>query len=353
MRVFIIGVLALAVCAPLAFGQDTVPLDQSIRDRKIEATVTGIGGSTGDTILITVWRKAPDVLRLTLTPGTMFTSVSGNVQNMAGASIKGERVGENSYRPASEIVLADDGQHSYVIEAYCLDFHKQNPGRSDTFSVTGVDEQAGRLLTAGKNGSAPISAIQAALWMHREGLSPAEVQSRFAVTPTQIEIANSLIRDSREPQPRLRLPDAGRKVAVAPPQNTTPGPRALANAPDGVQFPPRAIGGWVRVPGIVGGKMQDGAAAARAPRVVNGLPANDGRPVPESRGSMSAGNQDRGTRSFPPRCRAGKPGGRVAAKQQGVGRYRQEPLVHAGSDCRGPDDAQWQQVFRPQRQCDQ
>jgi hypothetical protein len=46
---------------------------------------------------------------------------------MTGTTIKGERVSGQTYRPTTTIVLADDTQHTYVIEAYCLDFHKDNP----------------------------------------------------------------------------------------------------------------------------------------------------------------------------------------------------------------------------------
>jgi hypothetical protein len=178
MRTFIVSMLAVAIYAPQAFGQDAIPLEQALSSGKVEAAITGIGGSTGDTILITVGRRTPDLLRLTLTPGTVFKSVSGAVQNMAGASIKGQRVGENSYRPETEIVLVDNYTHSYVIEAYCLDFHKGNPGATDRFDIASVDGQAARLLAIGKDKPASIGAIQAALWMLREGLSPAQVQAR-------------------------------------------------------------------------------------------------------------------------------------------------------------------------------
>jgi len=127
-----------------ALGQTAIPLDKALKDGKVEAEITGISGSTGDAILIVARRKVPEVLRVMLTPGTVFKSVSGTVQNMLGAFIKGERVGEKSYRPATEIVLTDNERHSYVVEAYCLDFHKGNPGASDSFSITPPDGQASR-----------------------------------------------------------------------------------------------------------------------------------------------------------------------------------------------------------------
>ena len=212
----------LCLCAVLfigagggwAVGQEAIPLDQAVKDGRVDAEVSGIGGSTGDAILIAVRRKVPGVLRLTLTPGMVFKSVAGTVQNMAGASIKGERFGENSYRPAAEIVLTDDARHSYVVEAYCLDFHKANPGLRDSFALTAPDRQAARILSAGRRKSASIGAIQAALWMAREGLSLAQVRERFPLTPQDIEEARAIISEvtqevnqqvRRQPEPTVAV----------------------------------------------------------------------------------------------------------------------------------------------------
>ncbi|MGA2034856.1 MAG: ankyrin repeat domain-containing protein [Thermoguttaceae bacterium] len=193
MKTVIMTMVVLAVCAPAAFGQTAVPLEEAVKDGKAEVAISGIGGSTGDAILIIARRRVPGVLRLTLTLGTVFGSVSGTVQNMVGAAIKGERVGENSYRPATEIFLADNDKHSYVVEAYCLDFHKANPGPRDSFTLAAPDPRAARILSAGQDKSASIGAIQSALWMARDGLSPTQVQSRFPATTQDLAMARSVI----------------------------------------------------------------------------------------------------------------------------------------------------------------
>ena len=288
MRHLIAGVLAFALYAPLACGQDTVPLDQAIKHGKVEALITGLGGSTGDAILITVRRKVPDVLRLTLAPGTVFMSALGTVQNMAGASIKGERVNENSYRPATEIMLVDNDNHSYVIEAYCLDFHKGNPGRADRFSVTAVDGSVAAILTAGKSKSASIGAIQAALWMFREGLSPAQVQARFSASTADIAVARSIIRESvQDPNPQLRRqPNLALLGSTKP--TIQPGDivvtldrcvlqngRVITNLPKDTQLRVIALNGdWVGSSVLTDGKEQKGwikkGLVAKVPEAVRG-----------------------------------------------------------------------------------
>ncbi len=291
MRVFSACVLVFAVFVPVAYSQDAVPLGQAIKEGKVEAVITGMGHSTGDAILITVRRNVSGVLRLTLRPGTVFRSVSGTVQNMAAASIKGERVNENSYRPETDIVLADNGQHSYLIEAYCLDFDKANPGRSDTFRLSGVDEQAARLLGEGKGKSASISAIQAALWMVRGGLSPAQIQSRFSVTPAEIDVARSILRDFLQKTSPAKSPvveggDAGMPLQTIA---SSPGPRVVAGTPKDARAFEAPIGsGGERVSGVAGGTAQDDSVADTPARVGNRR-AIDDQATPQTRGVASDG----------------------------------------------------------------
>ena len=190
------GAVSAAIQPVDAATQSGIPIGQAIRDRHVEVRITGVGGSTGDTILITARRKVPDDIRLILTPGTVFSSVSGNVQNMVAASIKGERVGENSYRSTRELVLADEDEHSYIIEAYCLNFHKANPGPSDSFTVAPADERATKILRAGKKRSASIQAIQSALWIERDRVSAQELQARFPVKDEDVEVARELVREA-------------------------------------------------------------------------------------------------------------------------------------------------------------
>jgi hypothetical protein len=293
MRTFIIGILALAIYAPLAFGQDAIPLEQAISSGKVEAAITGIGGSTGDAILITVRRRTPDLLRLTLTPGTVFKSVSGAVQNMAGASIKGQRVGENSYRPETEIVLMDNYTRSYVIEAYCLDFHKGNPGATDRFDIAPVDGQAARLLAIGKDKPASIGAIQAALWMLREGLSPAQVQARFPVSSQDITVACSIVRDSmQEARPQPNPVSAGgaeptiqpefhvNDIVVTLDHCVLQNGQAIRNLPGGAQLRVIALNGdWVGCSVLVAGTEEKGwlqkGVVAGVPQAVSDIKRGD------------------------------------------------------------------------------
>jgi len=182
-------------------------LDKALQDGKVRVEITGLGGSTGDTILLNVQRQVPETLRLSLTPGTVFKSATSTVQNMVGAAIKGERVSNTSYRPSSQIVLTDDAKHAYVIQAYCLDFDKGNPGHNDSFSVSPVDVRAAEILAAGQEMGASINVIQSGLWIDREGVGERELKRRFPVTDADITAARGLLG-------RVE-PDSERKAACS------------------------------------------------------------------------------------------------------------------------------------------
>ncbi len=248
------AILLVGTVCPMAFGQSVIPLEQAVRRGKVEVEIRGIGGSTGDAILLTVRRKVPEMLRLTLAPSTVFKSTSGTVQNMVGASIKGERVGENSYRHTNEIVLTDNNKHSYVVEAYCLDFRKGNPGPSDRFSIAPPDGQALKILRAGKAKGASIQVIQAAVWMDRDGITPGQLKQRFPIGDGDIEAARGLLRDAKQAKPgtpststapatpRVSPPfNALRIPSFSPPPNipTFPNVTPIPNVPVIPNIPPQ------------------------------------------------------------------------------------------------------------------
>lgn len=217
-----VGVISALLFAGGVFAQEAVPLGQAIRDRKIQATVTALGGSSGDAILLTVRRIVPEPLRLSLTPGIVFTSKTGKVQNMAGARIKGERTGATTYSPSDTIYLGDDADHLYIVEAYCMDFNKANPGAGDAFAWGEVDARAAEILNLGRAENTKV--VQSALWFDREKIDNAALKRRFPVNDQEIEAARALLQKLREaqsapaaaPPPNASVPDRKPKRNEAP-----------------------------------------------------------------------------------------------------------------------------------------
>lgn len=191
-----LGCLAFAILCfpPTSSGATTLSLDSAVKKGKVALKVVGLGGSTGDTLLIKLRRTVPEVLRITLASGTVFTSASGSAQNMVAARLKGEQVTALMYRPAPVIVLRDDEEHTYIVEAYCLDFHKDNPGEGEAFLLSTVDTRAKQILDTGLASKAPMSVIQSAIWMDRDHVSAVALKQRFQVNDEQIAQAKALLQ---------------------------------------------------------------------------------------------------------------------------------------------------------------
>ena len=193
----LIFLVILSLC-PLTLAAQTIPLDEAVREGKVQVEISGLGGSTGDTILLDLKRKVPVTLRLSLTPGTVFQSTSGNVQNMIGSKIKGERMGPASYRPGSEIYLYNDKKRSYIVEAYCLDFHKSNPGTNDSFLLSQSEDRTKNIIIAGQRKAYSTRVIQSAIWIDRAKVTSSQLKSRFPVSDNDIVAARHLLAELQE-----------------------------------------------------------------------------------------------------------------------------------------------------------
>jgi hypothetical protein len=192
---------AVGAC-PLAWAavDVAVSLQDAVKQGKVDVQVSSLGGATGNTIRVDIQRKVPEKLQIKITPGTVFIAQGGKVQNMAGGTVKGEYTSKNTYRPTSVIVLADSAKHSYLVESFCLDYHKPAPKPSHSFSLALADQRASRILDAPKDSSASLWALQCALWMDRSGVTGAELKKRFPghVTDVDIRVAQQLLRHAEE-----------------------------------------------------------------------------------------------------------------------------------------------------------
>ncbi len=158
---------------------------------KITVAFRGNGGSSGDAILATVATatNASDDLLLTVAPGTRLESADSGAQGMVIAGLKGLVAEENGYYRKSEI-LATSTPQTYVFDAYCTDFEKENPSTNTTFRLRPVDPVLGCLLTEASS----IKIKQAAVWIHTDKVTFEHVNRKFKVSKADWEAAQALVR---------------------------------------------------------------------------------------------------------------------------------------------------------------
>jgi hypothetical protein len=178
----------------LAAGTQTtaISLDQAVRQGKVEVEVLSLGGPTGNTVRVNVRRKGQETVRVSITPGTVFLTTADR-QNMTGGSIQGEftSTSNSRYNPTSVMVLADNARHGYLVQSFCLDYHKPAPKSGDTFSLAIHDERAMRILQSSTQIQASPWAVQCAIWMDRTGVTAGELKNKFPTHVTDVEISTA------------------------------------------------------------------------------------------------------------------------------------------------------------------
>jgi len=98
------------------------------------------------------------------------------------------------YRPATTIVLSDNNKHTFVLEAYCLDFEKENASEGSSFSIGPVDERALTVARRSKVRGNSVPAVQTTLWLDR-GATEHEIRERFSVSQTEMVAARGVVNE--------------------------------------------------------------------------------------------------------------------------------------------------------------
>ncbi len=137
-------------------------------------------------------------MNVEILPGTVIESTSGDVQSMAIAGVKYERIG-NGYYETDSIELADDKQHVFILQGYCRDFEKPTPQSQSTFKVTRPDPANASVLVQANRVGASTKLIQAAIWMQRSNVSDKEIQQNFPMTQGELQAARRLLVSVEQP----------------------------------------------------------------------------------------------------------------------------------------------------------
>jgi hypothetical protein len=200
-------VIALSVGAQSTTQQEDNTLTAAIAAGKVTAQFTGTGSSSGDAVRVTVQKTAaagPATLTLTIPPGTLLRSSNPSEQNMVIAGIRGRQLDAQRFTPQSQIILTGTAAVTYVLEAYCADFHKGNPSASTGFTLTAPDPRLSTILSEGKKRNLSTRALQAAVWIATDSATYDQTNARFPIGQADWQAGRSIIEggqpsDSPEP----------------------------------------------------------------------------------------------------------------------------------------------------------
>lgn len=180
----------------------TIPrytLREAIDNNFVKAEITGRGVSSGDCINLKLTRVTSNTTEIRVPKGTVLRA-SGIAQNMVAYKVSGIPIDNMWMTPVSEIILDSFETQTFILEAYCLDFHKENPSSSTKFSVgTLTDPQILRILDASDNLTSDITsvgAIQTAIWVVTDDVSKEDLVDRFPVEQKDIDNAKVILEEA-------------------------------------------------------------------------------------------------------------------------------------------------------------
>ena len=174
-------------------------LSEAIDKNFVKAEITGSGASSGDCINLKLTRVTSYTTEIRVPKGTVLRA-SGIAQNMVAYKVSGIPKDTLWITPVSKIVLDSSEPQTFILEAYRLDFYKENPCSSTKFSVgTLSDPQILRILDASDNLTSDITsvgAIQTAIWVVTDNVSKEELVDRFPVEQKDIDNAKVILEEA-------------------------------------------------------------------------------------------------------------------------------------------------------------
>lgn len=206
-RKTIIGlIVTVAIATAVAFsgcndnnGGKEYTLGEAVDMNIVNAEITGNGASSGDSINLELTRLTNYTAEISIPMGTVLLA-SGAAQNMVVYKVRGIPEGTMQITPILKIVLESSEPQTFILGAYCLEFHKKNPSRSTKFSVgTLTDPKIMGILDALdglSSDTTSVGAIQTAIWVVTDDISKKELVDRFPVEPNDIDDAKIILEEA-------------------------------------------------------------------------------------------------------------------------------------------------------------
>ena len=200
------AVLAIAVVVILVWRWSPAPsrptpiptLQDAVASGLVTVEITGIGGSSGDSVKLSVARGAnagSGTVQATLPAGSILVSEDPRAQSMMVATLRGIDLGRNEYQPKSRIVLTGSTVVVYVLAAYCIEFRKENPSPATRFDL----RQTNPMLACIAQGASSLTvpATQAAVWMQTDNITYSHMNQKLSVTQQDWDAGQRVFQQCR------------------------------------------------------------------------------------------------------------------------------------------------------------
>ena len=198
--------------APRTARQAAIALPDAIADRLVEAEFRATGSASGAAVLLHIQRLVAEDLTISVPAGMLLLNEDQEEQDMVVRKLLGEAGDGRRYGPATLVELRDDDEHTYVLDAYCLEAHLANPSEDNLLTFDGF---VGADLTAVLEAVDRVRGvdddylpIQAAVWALTDDISRSEMDqlgSDYRLSERDWEVARALIEAAGLDPRRYRL----------------------------------------------------------------------------------------------------------------------------------------------------
>jgi hypothetical protein len=170
----------------------TQSVQEAEQHRLVRVAYGTLGGSSGDVLVLTLTKVAGPVrLTLSVPPGIILHSSVASVQDMVISGLRGRDAGGGQYEPTTLIVLTDSNPVRYILEAYCANFHRDNPRRGGTGLRADArpDVVLECILKEARRKRLSVVSTQAAVWMWTDRVEFREMNTRMPISATDWKLA--------------------------------------------------------------------------------------------------------------------------------------------------------------------
>lgn len=212
LRIILIAALVLAVSTGSVLGAGpreanarqaplAISLAEAIDQKLVEAIFISNGAASGSSVVLSIRRTEALDLSITVRPGMLLLNEFEEEQDMVVLRLLGETTGGTRYLARTTIELRDDASHEYLLDAYCIEAHLDNPSEDAIFTPDGyvaqslveVVEAAGRVRAAEGN----FLAIQAAIWALTDDITAAELDEiGYRLSSADLAVARAILAEA-------------------------------------------------------------------------------------------------------------------------------------------------------------
>lgn len=188
------ALLSATALAQVASSPKTIP--EAVAAGEVRVIFKSNGSSSGDSMTITVVKTAKaqaGTLVLSVPVGLRLDNASRTGQSMIVAGIQGRALNDGTYLREAKVTLPDNNPVTYLLAAYCGDFHKENPSPYSVFTLETANPTVSCILSEARRRNLSVQATQAAVWIYTDHVSFEDINHKLLIIGADWDAASEVV----------------------------------------------------------------------------------------------------------------------------------------------------------------